>query len=96
MRFLETSKPRLFAHRGASGRRPENTLESFAAGLEAGAELLELDVHGTRDGEIVVRDMIYLALCLDHRIVDGAVGARFMNALISYLSEPSRIFLELA
>lgn len=54
MRYLDTSIPRRFAHRGASGRRPENTLESFAEGLEAGAELLELDVHGTRDGEIVV------------------------------------------
>ncbi|MEE8311060.1 MAG: glycerophosphodiester phosphodiesterase [Candidatus Binatia bacterium] len=54
MRFLDTSKPRLFAHRGASGRRPENTLESFAEGLDAGAELLELDVHATRDGQIVV------------------------------------------
>jgi pyruvate dehydrogenase E2 component (dihydrolipoamide acetyltransferase) len=49
-----------------------------------------------RDGEIVIRDMIHLAISLDHRVVDGAVGARFMNSLISYLSEPSRIFLELA
>lgn len=49
-----------------------------------------------RDGEIVIRDMIHLAISLDHRVVDGAVGARFMNTLISYLSEPSRIFLELA
>ena len=49
-----------------------------------------------RDGEIVIRDMIHLAISLDHRVVDGAEGARFMNALIGYLSEPSRIFLELA
>jgi len=44
----------LFAHRGASGTYPENTLEAFAAGLAAGADRLELDVHGTADGEVVV------------------------------------------
>lgn len=33
---------------------PENTLESFAAGLDAGAERLELDVHATSDGHVVV------------------------------------------
>jgi glycerophosphoryl diester phosphodiesterase len=42
------------AHRGASARAPENTLESFRLGLEAGAGGLELDVHMTRDGHVVV------------------------------------------
>jgi len=54
LRYLDTPKPRLFAHRGASGAFPENTMESFAAGLDGGAWMLELDVHGTRDGEVVV------------------------------------------
>jgi glycerophosphoryl diester phosphodiesterase len=54
LRYLDTPIPRLFAHRGASGRVPENTLEAFRAGLEAGADLLELDVHATRDGDVVV------------------------------------------
>ncbi|MEM7246096.1 MAG: dihydrolipoamide acetyltransferase family protein [Acidobacteriota bacterium] len=49
-----------------------------------------------RDGEIVIRDMLNLALSLDHRVVDGAVGARFMNALIEQLERPSRMLLELA
>lgn len=43
-----------FAHRGASARAPENTLEAFRLGVEAGAGGLELDVHMTRDGEVVV------------------------------------------
>src|SRR5207244_952868 len=47
-------RPRLFAHRGASGLFPENTLDAFAAGLGAGAERLELDVHATADGQVVV------------------------------------------
>ena len=54
MRFLDTPRPRLFAHRGASGLRPENTLEAFAAGLEDGARILELDVHASSDGHVMV------------------------------------------
>ncbi len=46
--------PANFAHRGASARAPENTLEAFRLGVEAGAGGLELDVHMTLDGEIVV------------------------------------------
>jgi glycerophosphoryl diester phosphodiesterase len=52
--YLDGPRPRLFAHRGASGTAPENTLEAFAEGLAAGADRLELDVHQTSDGEIVV------------------------------------------
>ena len=43
-----------FAHRGASLRAPENTLEAFQLAAEDGAEGLELDVHMTSDGSIVV------------------------------------------
>lgn len=42
------------AHRGASARAPENTIEAFRIGVEVGAGGLELDVHMTRDGHIVV------------------------------------------
>ena len=52
--YLDGPRPRLFAHRGASGTLPENTLEAFAAGLAAGADRLELDVHATADGVVVV------------------------------------------
>ncbi len=44
----------MFAHRGSSGTHPENTIEAFAAGLAAGADRLELDVHATADGHVVV------------------------------------------
>src|SRR5437867_3617731 len=53
-RYLDGPRPRLFAHRGASGLFPENTLDAFAAGLGGGAERLELDVHATADGQVVV------------------------------------------
>jgi glycerophosphoryl diester phosphodiesterase len=42
------------AHRGASARAPENTLEAFSLAIEAEAGGLELDVRMTRDGEVVV------------------------------------------
>jgi glycerophosphoryl diester phosphodiesterase len=42
------------AHRGASALAPENSLEAFRIAVEAGAGGLELDVHMTRDGHVVV------------------------------------------
>jgi glycerophosphoryl diester phosphodiesterase len=47
-------KPRLFGHRGAAGLAPENTLVSFRRARDEGADILEIDVHATADGEIVV------------------------------------------
>ncbi len=49
--------PRLpldIAHRGGAGLAPENTLAAFRAGIEAGADGVELDVHLSRDGRLVV------------------------------------------
>ena len=54
MRYLDGPRPRLFAHRGGARLAPENTIEAFAAGLAAGADRLEMDVHATRDGHVVV------------------------------------------
>lgn len=42
------------AHRGASALAPENTMAAFERGFELGADALELDLHVTRDGELVV------------------------------------------
>ena len=41
-------------HRGARGLRPENTLPAFEAALDLGVTTLELDLHFTADGQIVV------------------------------------------
>jgi pyruvate dehydrogenase E2 component (dihydrolipoamide acetyltransferase) len=46
-----------------------------------------------RKSQIVVRHMMNLAWCFDHRIVDGAVGAHFSNEVIRYLENPSRMLL---
>ncbi|MCA0376253.1 MAG: glycerophosphodiester phosphodiesterase [Gemmatimonadetes bacterium] len=44
----------IIAHRGASRESPENTLAAFAAALRQGADGIELDVHASRDGVLVV------------------------------------------
>jgi glycerophosphoryl diester phosphodiesterase len=46
--------PFVIAHRGASGRFPENTLRAFRAAIAAGADFLECDVRPTSDGVPVV------------------------------------------
>jgi pyruvate dehydrogenase E2 component (dihydrolipoamide acetyltransferase) len=45
--------------------------------------------------EIKIRDMIYLSLSLDHRVVDGAVAARFMNRVKGLLENPNMLMLEM-
>jgi len=44
----------VYAHRGASGYAPENTLRAFAVAADMGADGVELDVQRTRDGVLVV------------------------------------------
>jgi glycerophosphoryl diester phosphodiesterase len=44
----------VYAHRGGAALRPENTIVSFDHGLSLGADGLELDVHLSRDGAVVV------------------------------------------
>ena len=45
---------KILGHRGYSGRYPENTMLSFEKAIEAGADGIELDVHETAAGELVV------------------------------------------
>lgn len=52
-RSLDGDWPVNFAHRGASARAPENTLEAFRLAAADGAGGLETDVHMTRDGHVV-------------------------------------------
>ena len=45
----------VLAHRGANREAPENTLDAFRRAVALGADGVELDVHRTRDGGLVVR-----------------------------------------
>ena len=53
-RRVDRGWPTNFAHRGASLIAPENTLEAFRLAARSGAGGLELDIHMTSDGRIVV------------------------------------------
>jgi glycerophosphoryl diester phosphodiesterase len=44
----------VIAHRGSSGAAPENTLTAFRRAMEVGSDMLELDVHLSKDGQVVV------------------------------------------
>lgn len=44
----------IFAHRGSKGNRPENTLSAFREALSLDIEGIELDVHMTKDNQLVV------------------------------------------
>lgn len=44
----------VIAHRGWSGRYPENTLAAIQAALRLGVDMVEIDVHETKDGQLVV------------------------------------------
>ncbi len=79
--FFSGPRPRIGGHRGAAGTMPENTLASFARALEEGATFVELDVHETRDGEIVVIHDETV-----QRTTDGAGAVREMR-----LSELQRL-----
>lgn len=45
---------KIIAHRGASAVRPENTLAAFEEAIRIGVDAIELDVHRSRDGRMVV------------------------------------------
>jgi len=47
-----------------------------------------------RNGKLVVRKILSLALSFDHRVVDGAEGARFLNTVIARIEDPDLILLE--
>ena len=50
----KNSRPLVFAHRGGGGLIPENTLEAFVYSARIGVDVLELDIHSTSDGTLVV------------------------------------------
>lgn len=73
MTFLNSSRPLVFAHRGGCLLGPENTIASFDLGMAAGADGLELDVHLSSDGVVVVHHDDHLDRTTD---ATGAIAAR--------------------
>ncbi|PTS87602.1 dihydrolipoamide succinyltransferase [Sphingomonas sp. HMWF008] len=48
-----------------------------------------------RDGQIVIRPMMYLALSYDHRLIDGREAVTFLVALKNAIEDPTRILIDL-
>lgn len=77
----------VIAHRGASGQRPENTLPAYALAVEQRADMIEIDLHRTRDGAVVIthdesleglggRGEIADATLEEVRVLDAGEGER--------------------
>ncbi len=84
------------AHRGASQEFQENTLPAFARAIEVEADSIELDVHVTKDNQIVVYHDFVLepAICeRDGKPLTKAIAIRDINysELIQYDCKPSRL-----
>lgn len=72
------SLPQIVAHRGSAAERPENALSSFIAAAASGAEQIELDVHMSSDGKLVVmHDAMLEQTSLGH----GAISAHTLAEL---------------
>ena len=64
-RTLHGAAPKIIAHRGASGYRPEHTLEAYALAIAQGADALEPDLVVSRDGVLFARHDLGLARSTD-------------------------------
>ena len=58
-------RPYVIAHRGISGRYPENTLVAFQRAVEAEVDWIEFDVHTTADGVVIVSHDTTADRCTD-------------------------------
>lgn len=92
------------AHRGASAERQENTLAAFALALERGADAIELDVHRTRDGVVVVHhdpDVAGLAIADNDWSVVSAVQLKGdgriprLEDVLTLVSDRAAVYIEL-
>jgi 2-oxoglutarate dehydrogenase E2 component (dihydrolipoamide succinyltransferase) len=48
-----------------------------------------------RNGEIVIRPMMYLALSYDHRLVDGREAVTFLKTIKEAIEDPARLLIDL-
>lgn len=75
-KYLSANAPRgrwIIAHRGNSSVYPENTMPAFHSAQELGADAIELDVHLSADGEVVVMH--------DHKLERTSTGTGEITAL---------------
>ncbi|MEM7410820.1 MAG: glycerophosphodiester phosphodiesterase [Myxococcota bacterium] len=68
---MRPQRPLCIAHRGASGERLENTLDAYALAVAQQADMIEIDLHLTADGAVVVAHDEHLPGLPG----DGAIGS---------------------
>ncbi|MBB6215423.1 glycerophosphoryl diester phosphodiesterase [Anaerosolibacter carboniphilus] len=64
-------RPLVIAHRGASGDAPENTLAAYKKALDFGADGIEIDIHLSKDGRLIV--------CHDEKVDRTTDGKGLIN-----------------
>jgi glycerophosphoryl diester phosphodiesterase len=85
-----SARPARIGHRGAPRECPENTLPSFARALELGADGIELDVHATRDGVVVVHhDPVPRAASADPTLAGRAIADLTYDQLRGFRVAPA-------
>ncbi len=73
----------------------------FATPIVNYPEVAILGVHRfskrpvAREGRIEIRDMTYFSLSFDHRVIDGAYAARFLNRAIETIEDPKKLLSEI-
>jgi glycerophosphoryl diester phosphodiesterase len=83
------ARPARIAHRGAPREYPENTLPSFARAVELGADGIELDVHATSDGVVVVHhDPVPRARAADRRLAGRPIAQLTQDQLRAFTLAP--------
>ncbi len=83
-------KPLVIAHRGFSGRHPENTLDAIEAAIRLKVDFVEIDVQETKDGEVIVfHDYGLKRLCGVRGLVRRTTAARIrkLNPLVPTFRE---------
>jgi glycerophosphoryl diester phosphodiesterase len=100
-----TLSPLRIAHRGMPRRERENTLPSFAAALAAGADGIELDVHASADGVVVVHHDAHLRgglaiaetewLVLQRRALEDDVTLPTLAAVCELVGDRVELFVEI-
>lgn len=78
-RTLSGAPPSIIGHRGASGYRPEHTLDAYVLAAQQGAEAIEPDVVASRDGVLYARHDLGLARSTD--VASRAEFARRARAI---------------
>jgi pyruvate dehydrogenase E2 component (dihydrolipoamide acetyltransferase) len=65
-----------------------NTPQAMILAVGAGEERVVV-----RKGEMVIRNMMSCTLAVDHRVVDGALGAQFLQTLRAYIEQPAAMLV---